>query len=272
MLMGMSEAGGGHLASGIGFASAGAGSITIGIASLGNGPVGIILGIINIGLGVVDLAFAANEIAWEITGTNYMQKWCGVRDELDYALGAVAMTATTVMIIASMVHGMHYQAKQAQQQEQAQRQEPSKKEIAKMRKEAVEKAKAEELKILKVQKEYYDLHGELPPNKYGDGWGSLGNMTETQAMNIISKGNWKGSGFDGHHIKSVDLAKAQGDFASIKNPNNIAVGDRWTSHFQDWHGGNWANQTDFIMVNGVPVTSINRTVFLNDIQGMFGGR
>ena len=274
MLMLMSEAGGGHLATGIGFASTGYSSITVGIASFGNGPVGIVLGIINIALGIVDLGFAANEIAWEFTGTNYMAKWFNMSDELYYALGAAAMTATTVMIVASTVYGQHYQAKQAQsavKKEQDQRESPTEKEIAKMRKAAAKKAKAEEIKYLKAQKEYYEKYGELPNDaNIENGWGTAQNLTKAQVNDIINNGKFP-STFNGHHIKSVDLAKVQGDYASIKEPNNIAVGDRSTTHLNDWHNGKWATQTDHIMVGGQAVTSINRAAMMADIQKMLGG-
>lgn len=143
VLYGLSEKGGGHLAGAYGYGASGLGSIKLGFNMMNNGPFGKVLGIINIVIGAVDLGFAANELAWEFTGKNYIQELTGMSDELYYALGATAMTATTVMLVSSSMYGAH-----AIKQQQIK----------------AYKAKLESAE--KAQKELYNLQKEFEGKKY----------------------------------------------------------------------------------------------------------
>jgi hypothetical protein len=209
----------------------------------------------------VKLAGGSDEEAWKAFGFSLV---------INLAVGAIELRSDLKMIKQANIAAGLPADTSPQIADEIAEQAPTKQEIKKMRQEAVQETKQKELEILKKQKEYFDLYDKLPPNEYGTEWGSLGNISEKKAMRILERGDWKWSGFDGHHIKSVKLAQIEGDYVSIINPNNVAVGKRWTEHFEIWHSGKWSNTTDFIEVNGKLITSVDRDSFIAEIFKLLG--
>ncbi len=79
---GVSEIFGAQIAGGIGSAVGGGTAISTGISLLAFGPVGWIVGGALILIGAGTMAFRTNEIVAGATGTNYIQQWTGMSDEL----------------------------------------------------------------------------------------------------------------------------------------------------------------------------------------------
>ena len=75
-----SNALGSTIGGGIGSMANGWGAISTGVSLFSYGPFGIIAGIALITVGGATIAFGANEVAYGITGHNYIQEWTGMSD------------------------------------------------------------------------------------------------------------------------------------------------------------------------------------------------
>ena len=76
----ISNAFGSSIGGGIGSMLNGSGAISTGISLFSYGWIGTILGTIVTAIGVGTMIFGANEIAYGITGNNYIQQWTGMSD------------------------------------------------------------------------------------------------------------------------------------------------------------------------------------------------
>ena len=93
---GLSEIFGVQIAGGIGSVVGGGTAVSTGISLLAFGPVGWIAGVAVILIGAGSMSFGVNEIIAGATGTNYIQQWTGMSDELYNGLYIGLNVASTV--------------------------------------------------------------------------------------------------------------------------------------------------------------------------------
>ena len=104
---GLSEIFSAQIAGGIGSVFGGGTAISTGICLMAFGPLGIVAGVAMILIGVATVAFGTNEIVAGITGTNYIQSWTGMSDELYDGLYIGLNIASSIGTIAGNL-GMRY--------------------------------------------------------------------------------------------------------------------------------------------------------------------
>ena len=100
---GLSKIFGSQIAGGIGSIINGGSAIATGLSLFAFGPWGIIAGIGLMIVGGVTIAFGTNEIASDITGTNYIQSWTGWSEDLYNNLNIGFNIASSVGAIAGNI-------------------------------------------------------------------------------------------------------------------------------------------------------------------------
>lgn len=264
-------------------------TINVGRQLWSKGPWGMAAGALLMLLGAVVIGFGAAELGEVIFDYNFIKELFNLSDLAYSNIYKGLSYAATITVIVYGTLKSYYKALNRHNQLKALAEaggisikelrrmsaEELNKYIDKVRSTAVTEAKAQELNFLKLQKAYYESLGMELPN---EGWGSLGNLTKEQALEIIRTGKFTITldgvkyQFDGHHIYSVDLSKETGKYAKIVDPNNIAIGERNAVHFQIWHSGKWATQTQFVYdAFGNTVYNVNRTAMIESLKNLMKG-